>query len=413
MILVKPVLYCFLILTFLVACSSNQTTSNASPTETVAEPTSLPFVSAIPDIKNARLIQIAGGFERPLFLTHAGDGSGRLFVVEQTGSVHIIQDGEVLDAPFLDVSELVGTRLDLSDPENSSENGLLGLAFHPDYHENGYFFIYYTDQNLNSLLARYQVSETNPNLADPESGQEILSAFQPYYNHNGGMLAFGPDGYLYLGLGDGGEEATEMNSQMLDTLLGSILRLDVTVAETAGYSIPPDNPFVDLDDARPEIWAYGLRNPWRFSFDRVTGDLWIGDVGAWQYEELNFQAADSTGGENYGWPHWNAILKQSEELSYEETSPPIFVYPHDLGLSIIAGYVYRGNAIIDLFGVFLFGDFGSGRIWTIYRREDGGWQVNEYIDTIINISSFGEDEDGELYIVDYSSGSIWKFVPRE
>ena len=413
MILVKPVLYCFLILTFLVACSSNQTTSIASPTETVAEPTPLPFVSAIPDIRNARLIQFAGGFERPLFLTHAGDDSGRLFVVEQTGSVHIIQDGEVLDVPFLDVSQLVGTRLDLSDPENSSENGLLGLAFHPDYHENGYFFIYYTDQNLNSLLARYQVSETNPNLADPESGQEILSAFQPYYNHNGGMLAFGPDGYLYLGLGDGGEEATEMNSQMLDTLLGSILRLDVTVDETAGYSIPPDNPFVDLDGARPEIWAYGLRNPWRFSFDRMTGDLWIGDVGAWQYEELNFQAADSTGGENYGWPHWNAILKQSEELSYEETSPPIFVYPHDLGLSIIAGYVYRGNAITDLFGVFLFGDFGSGRIWTIYRREDGGWQVNEYIDTIINISSFGEDGDGELYIVDYSSGSIWKFVPRE
>lgn len=413
MILVKPVLYCFLICMFLVACSANQTTSNASPTETVAEPTPLPFVSAIPDISNARLIQFAGGFERPLFLTHAEDGSGRLFVVEQTGSVHIIQDGEVLDVPFLDVSELVGTRLDLSDPENSSENGLLGLAFHPDYHENGYFFIYYTDLNLNSLLARYQVSETNPNRADPESGQEILSAFQPYYNHNGGMLAFGPDGYLYLGLGDGGEEATEMNSQMLDTLLGSILRLDVTVDETAGYSIPPDNPFVDLDGARPEIWAYGLRNPWRFSFDRMTGDLWIGDVGAWQYEELNFQAADSTGGENYGWPHWNAILKQSEELSYEETSPPIFVYPHDLGLSIIAGYAYRGNAIIDLFGVFLFGDFGSGRIWTIYRREDGGWQVNEYIDTIINISSFGEDEDGELYIVDYSSGSIWKFVPRE
>ena len=410
---IKPALYCFLILMFLVACSSDQTTSNASPTETVAEPTPLPFVSAIPDISNARLIQLAGGFERPLFLTHAGDGSGRLFVVEQTGSVHIIRDGEVLDAPFLNVSELVGTRLDLSDPENSSENGLLGLAFHPDYHENGYFFIYYTDQNLNSLLARYQVSETNPNIADPESGQEILSAHQPYYNHNGGMLAFGPDGYLYLGLGDGGEEATEMNSQMLDTLLGSILRLDVSVAEIAGYSIPPDNPFVDLDGARPEIWAYGLRNPWRFSFDRVTGDLWIGDVGAWQYEELNYQPADSAGGENYGWPHWNAILKQSEELSYEETSPPIFVYPHDLGLSIIAGYVYRGNAINDLFGVFLFGDFGSGRIWTIYRREDGGWQVNEYIDTIINISSFGEDEDGELYIVDYSSGSIWKFVPRE
>ena len=410
---IKPVLYCLLMLMFLVACSSNQTTSNVSPTETVAEPTPLPFVTAIPDAENVQLVQIAESFERPLFLTHAGDGSGRLFVVEQAGRIHVVQDDVVLPEPFLDVSQLVGTRLDLSDPEINTENGLLGMAFHPDYQDNGYFFIYYTDQNLNSVLARYQVSEANPNVADPGSGQEILTVLQPHHNHNGGMLTFGMDGYLYLGLGDGGSSSAEMNGQLLDTLLGGLIRLDVTVEEPAGYSIPPDNPFVGVAGARPEIWAYGLRNPWRFSFDRLTGDLWIGDVGAWQYEELNFQAADSSGGENYGWPYWNAIVKQSEELSFDETSAPIYIYRHDRGVAIIAGYVYRGEAVKDLYGVFLFGDFGSGQIWTIYRREDGGWQVNDYIDTEFYISSFGEDEEGELYVVDYFGGIIWKFVPQE
>ncbi len=370
-------------------------------------------VVQIPDAQNVQLTLVADGFHRPLFITHAGDGSGRLFVVEQTGFVHIIQDGKVLDESFLDVSHLVGTRVDLSDRDNNSENGLLGMAFHPNYQENGLFYIYYTDQNLNSALARYQISNANPNLADRESGQEILTAFQPYVNHNGGMLAFGPDGYLYLALGDGGADYSELNSQMLDTLLGSLIRLDVSVEETAGYSIPPDNPFVGVAGARPEIWAYGLRNPWCFSFDRMTGDLWIGDVGAWQFEELNYQPANSSGGENYGWPHWNALLKVRDILPLEKTSPPAFVYSHEHGVAIVAGYVYRGNAIADLYGVFLFSDFGSGRIWTIYPREVGGWYVNEYMHTEHFISSFGEDEEGELYIVDYSDGSIWKFVPRE
>ena len=214
-------------------------------------------VVQIPDAQNVQLTLVADGFHRPLFITHAGDGSGRLFVVEQTGFVHIIQDGKVLDESFLNVSQIVGTGLDLSDPDNNSENGLLGMAFHPNYQENGLFYIYYTDQNLNSVLARYQISNANPNLADRESGQEILTAFQPYVNHNGGMLAFGPDGYLYLALGDGGADYSELNSQVLDTLLGGLIRLDVSVEETAGYSIPPDNPFVGVAGARPEIWAYG------------------------------------------------------------------------------------------------------------------------------------------------------------
>ena len=371
------------------------------------------YAQTILDPDLIRFEKIADGFHRPVYLTHAGDGSGRLFVVEQTGFVHIIQDGEVLDEPFLDVSQHVGTRLDLTDPDNNTENGLLGMAFHPDYQENGYFFIYYTDLNLNSILERYQVSEADPNVADPKSGQEILNAFQPFFNHNGGMLTFGPDGYLYLGLGDGGADFTEMNSQILDTILGSILRLDVTVEEIAGYTIPPDNPFVDVEGARPEIWAYGLRNPWRFSFDRLTGDLWIGDVGAYQFEELNFQPADSSGGENYGWPHWRAFIKVRDVLPVEETSQPVFVYSHDHGVAIVAGYVYRGVAIPDLYGVFLFGDFGTGRIWTNSPREGGGWFVSEHVDTEFGISSFGEDEEGELYVVDYFKGNIWKITPNE
>ena len=290
------------------------------------------------------------------------------------------------------------------------------MAFHPNYRNSGYFFIYYTDLEGDSILARYQLSGADPNRADMESGQVVLKVDQPHKIHNGGMLAFGSDGYMYLALGDGGFGHSE-NGQQLNTLHGSILRLDVTVEETAGYSIPPDNPFVDKVDARPEIWAYGLRNPWRFSFDRISGDLWIGDVGDKAFEEVNYQLASSGGGENYGWADWEAFEFHGKigqlSVPFVMTSAPAFVYSHEHGVAITAGYVYRGDSIADLYGVFLFGDFGSGRIWTIYRREDGGWQVNEYMDTEHYISSFGEDEAGELYVVDYFAGSIWQFAPRE
>ncbi len=367
-------------------------------------------VVQIPDAQNVQLTLVADGFHRPLFITHAGDGSGRLFIVEQTGSIRILLDGNTMPEPFLDASDVADWLFSFDEEENYSENGLLGLAFHPNYEENGYFFIFYTDGEGDSVLERYRVSESDPNRADPESGQFILTVDQPDQVHNAGMLAFGPDGYLYVGLGDGGR-GHSANGQQLDTLLGSILRMDIHVEEKAGYSVPLDNPFVDVKDAQPEIWAYGLRNPWRFSFDRMTGDLWIGDVGAWQFEELNYQPANSGGGENYGWPHWNALLKVRDILPLEKTSPPAFVYSHEHGVAIVAGYVYRGDAITDLYGVFLFGDIGSGQIWTIYRREDGGWQVNDYMDTEHFISSFGEDEEGELYVVDYFEGSVWQFLP--
>ena len=413
----KPVIrvaHWIFLLCVLVACSTEESISSVLSTETAAEPTQLPFVTAIPDAGNVQFQLVADGFERPIYVTHAGDGSGRLFVVEQVGFIHVIQDGEVLEHPFLAVNHLAHWLFSFTPADNHSENGLLGMAFHPGYRENGIFYIYYTDREGNSALERYRVDETDPNRADLESGQVILTVDQPHQNHNGGMLAFGPDGYLYLALGDGGWGGNQReNGQRLDTLLGSILRIDVNTEGVADYRIPADNPFVDEEEAQPEIWAYGLRNPWRFSFDRATGDLWIGDVGETDWEELNYQPANSAGGENYGWADWEALAAVPESIALEETSPPAFFYSHEHGIAITAGYVYRGDAIADLYGVFLFGDFGSGRIWTIYRREDGGWQVNEYMETEYNISSFGEDEAGELYVVDYFGGSIWKFVSKE
>ena len=391
------------------ACAPQESSSQ----ESISQESS--FVAAIPDAQNVQLTLIADGFDRPLFVTHAGDGSGRLFVVEQTGRIRIVQDGNTLPEPFLNASDVADWLFTFDENTNWSENGLLGLAFHPNYAENGYFFIYYTDREGDSALVRYQVSEVDPNRADPDSGQIILTVDQPHRNHNGGMLAFDPDGYLYLGLGDGGFAGDPCDhGQRRDELLGSILRLDVGVSDVADYSVPPDNPYVGNDLAKPEIWAYGLRNPWRFSFDRVTGDLYIGDVGQSRWEEINYQPANSAGGENYGWKAYESLTQYDEktELALDETALPAFVYSHNEGISITAGYVYRGDGIADLYGVFLFGDFGSGRIWTIYRREDGGWQVNEYMDTEHFISSFGEDEAGELYLVDYFTGSVWQFLPR-
>src|SRR5918998_877978 len=236
---------------------------------------------------------VADGFDQPVQVVDPGDGSRRLFVVEQPGRIRIIHDGQVVPEPFLDITDLVGC---------CGERGLLGLAFHPDYAKTGDLFVNYTDHNGDTVVARYQVSTADPNRADPASAETILAVDQPAANHNGGLLLFGPkDGHLYIGLGDGGG-GNGQNGQDLSTLLGKILRIDVKgTSADAPYGIPPDNPFVDQPEARPEIWVLGVRNPWRFSFDRVTGDLWIGDVGSATYEEVNYQPAASPGGENYGW----------------------------------------------------------------------------------------------------------------
>ena len=316
---------------FAVACASHDSSSPESSSRAESESPRPAFVASIPDAQNVQLTLIVDGFDRPLFLTHAGDGSGRLFVVEQTGSIRILLDGDILPEPFLDASDVADWLFSFDEEENYSENGLLGLTFHPNYEENGYFFIYYTDGEGDSALARYRVSAADPNRADADSGQVILAVDQPHEWHNGGMIAFGPDDYLYLGLGDGGKwDDIFQNGQNLQTLLAALLRLDVGIGEVADYRIPPDNPFVGDDSALPEIWAYGLRNPWRFSFDRVTGDLYIGDVGQAKWEEINFQPASSSGGENYGWDSFESLSRfnfksfcHSRKLQYRLSYIPI------------------------------------------------------------------------------------------
>lgn len=358
-----------------------------------------------PLVANVALTKIASGFHRPLYVTHAGDGSGRLFLVEQSGKIWIMNNGAKSAQPFLDVSRLI-TPAALTN--QYTEQGLLGLTFHPDYIDNGAFFINYTDVNQATVVARYQVSLSNPDFADANSGQIIFHLQQPYVAHNGGHIAFGPDGYLYVALGDGGDANDPLGAgQNRQLLLGSILRIDVDGAPP--YTIPPDNPFVSDDAARDEIWSYGWRNPWRFSFDRVTGDMYIGDVGQREWEEISFESVDSIGGANYGWNVFEGNhLFAGGEAEYHAS--PIFVYGHSHGCSVTGGYVYRGEAIPDLEAVYLFGDYCSGRIWVTWRDPDFAWSAAEFMQTGFKISSFGEDEAGELYVIDYR-GDLYRFDP--
>lgn len=359
---------------------------------------------APPTAESVQLETVVDNLIRPLYVTHAGDGSNRLFILEQRGRIYVYQ-GSALTI-FMDISGRVSEE---AGGVNYTERGLLGMAFHPNYTENGTFFLNYTDRNGNTVIARYQVS-ADPNVADANSAEIIFTLNQPYPNHNGGHMTFGDDGYLYVALGDGGLFGDPLSAgQNPETLLGSILRLDVDT-ET-GYAIPEDNPFV-VGGGAPEVWAYGLRNPWRFSFDRATGDMYIADVGQNQWEEVNFEPADSLGGLNYGWNAYEATHVYSGNAANGEVVIPIAEYDHSLGNSITGGYVYRGEALPDLQGVYLYGDFGQGRIWYAHRDPEGNWQYAQWFDTDYNISSFGEDEAGELYLVNYR-GSVLKLVPTE
>lgn len=363
-----------------------------------------------PSVHNIKLTTIASGFNRPLFATHAGDGSGRLFVVEQSGEIWIVQGRIRSEVPFLDVSSWISPSA-LTD--NHTEQGLLGLAFHPDYKSNGDFFISYTDYNGDTVVARMQVSSHDPDIADTTSSEVILFLPQPHKSHNGGHIAFGPEGYLYISLGDGaaiaGGPGDPMGTgQNRQNLLGSLLRINVD--KGFPYAIPADNPFINESGLRGEIWAYGFRNPWRFSFDRATGDMYISDVGQYRWEEVNFEPADSMGGVNYGWNVYegNEVFAGGEAPNY---SPPVFVYGHEHGCSVSGGYVYRGEAIQDLNGVYLFGDWCSGKVWAAWRGLGFNWRVIELLDLDMSISSFGEDEAGELYLIDYGRGKVVRFDP--
>lgn len=366
------------------------TVSAAAAQETITPPSADDFT----------LVTVAEGFRRPIYVTGAGDGSGRLFVVEQFGAIYIIQDGEVLDTPFLDVSDLITT--------GGNEQGLLGLAFHPNYEENGYFYVNYSFRDGgDTIVARYSVSADDPNVADPNSEVVLLRVDQPAPNHNGGCMQFGLDGYLYIGMGDGGAAGDPWNNgQNPFALLGSLLRIDVDGGNP--YGIPADNPFADGVDGAPEVWAYGLRNPWRFSFDRETGDLYVGDVGQNTYEEVNFVPA-GVGGVNFGWNLYEGLHPYSGAPAPSDVVMPFAEYAHNQGQSVTGGYVYRGSLVPELQGIYLYADFASGRLWYAYRDATGTW-INDVLSprTGHTISSFGEDDDGELYITSFS-GAVLRF----
>lgn len=350
-------------------------------------------------------VPVFSGLREPLFVTHAGDGTGRVFIVGRWGTIWVA--GGNLGAPevFLDITGIVRG--------NHGEQGLLGLAFAPDYPASGRFYVYYTDKEARQVVARYRVS-ADPNRADPASGEPLLVMPDRAPNHNGGMLAFGPDGYLYIGTGDeGGSGDTYRNGQNLTSLLGKILRIDVSVAE--GYAIPPDNPFVGVEGARPEIWAWGLRNPWRFSFDRLTGDLFIGDVGQASWEEIDYHPFGTGTGANHGWPIMEATHcypPNTSECPSDGLTLPIAEYSHADGCSVTGGYVYRGSAEPLLVGRYLFGDLCSGRIWAL-DRSSAGWTMQELVNTSITVASFGEDEAGELYVADVYNDTVYRLTTSD
>ena len=373
-------------------------TATATPTTT---PTPLSPVAAI-----ALEPVISEGLSQPTFLTHAFDD--RLFVVEQAGLIRIIENGQLLETPFLDVTGRVGSL--------SSEPGLLGLAFHPNYATHGApgegtFYVNYTDLGGDTHVARFSVLPGDPNRADPESEVQYLFVDQPFPNHNGGMVAFGPDGYLYVGMGDGGSANDPLNAgQDRMNLLGKILRLDVDTAADA-YTIPESNPFAGASAALSEIWAYGVRNPWRFSFDRASGDLYMADVGQNEWEEVNFQPAASAGGENYGWRIMEGThCFQTDPCNQGGLESPIFEYNHAEGCSITGGYVYRGALHPGLTGNYFVADFCMGTIWRLLPQENR-WLADVVLESDLIISSFGEGVNGELYVLNYGTGGVYRIVP--
>ena len=350
-------------------------------------------------------------FTRPVDLQYAGDGSNRLFVVEQQGIIRVFENNPNVPGStiFLDIRSRV--------QDSGNEQGLLGLAFHPDYINNGYFYVNYTAANPNrSVISRFKVSELDSNIALADSELVLLEYNQPYSNHNGGQIAFGPnDGYLYIAVGDGGSYGDpECNAQNRSTLLGAILRIDVDGTSALGnYSIPADNPFYNNSQGfREEIYAYGLRNPWRFSFDPVTGWLWAADVGQSLWEEVDL----IVNGGNYGWRtfegnHCYNSPWPCDSLPCDTTGleMPIWEYSHNVGQSITGGFVYRGILVPELVGKYVYADFVSGRIWTLEYSGTGNPVNQELFDTSLQIASFGKDADGELYICAFD-GKIYHFV---
>jgi len=366
----------------------------------------LSFFACISHGQDLKLKSFANGYDQPVGLENAGDH--RLFVIEQAGVIQIIDSsGTKNTKPFLDIRAKVYNR--------GNEQGLLGLAFHPQYTENGLFVLNYTKSGGTTVIAAYQVSN-DADIADPNSEKVLLEIDQPYANHNGGGIAFGPDGYLYIGMGDGGWAGDpKKTGQDKKSLLGKMLR--IKVEENGSYSIPKDNPFAGNSDYLPEIWAMGVRNPWRFSFDSFNGDLWIADVGQDKWEEIDFQSGKSNGGENYGWRcrEGNHDYLPGDCPSGTVLIDPVYEYANNNseGCSVTGGYVYRGTQYASLFGAYLFTDFCTGNIW-LTRKKNGKFNTT-LVDQFKrnNYSSFGKDVNGELYLCERETGNIVKLVVSE
>ncbi len=344
---------------------------------------------------------VANNINSPIAITHAGDKSGRLFITTQGGQILIFDGNQSLPQPFLDISSQI---------TSGFERGLFSVAFHPNYSSNGFFYVDYTDSNGNTVVSRFSVS-SNPQLADSSSESILLTIDQPFSNHNGGQLQFGNDGFLYISTGDGGSSNDPNNrGQDLGDLLGKILRIDVDSGSP--FAIPSSNPFVGTAGAREEIWAYGLRNPWRFSFDRETHDMFIGDVGQGDIEEIDFQSASSSGGENYGWRlmEGSNCFNPSSNCNDGSLVLPVLEYNHDGGdCSVTGGYRYRGKRYPKMNGVYFYGDFCTGIIRGATLNSTNTWDTRDLLDSSISISAFGEDENGELYVADVqSNGAIYR-----
>ena len=384
--------------------------------------------------KNLSSVLIADGYKKPVFITSYPNNAKLLYIVEQAGLIKLINDGKKLSRPFFDINKRV-----VNPNRPGDERGLLGFAFHPNHTNNGKFYINYMDNDGNTIVSEFS---TNSELrANHKSERIILKLKQPYGNHNGGDIQFGPDGYLYISIGDGGKAGDPLNAgQDLSSLFGKIIRIDI---EQEPYGIPKSNPFFGQKDKREEIWAWGLRNVWRFSFDKQTGDKYLADVGQNKWEEVNFEPASSKGGLNYGWRimEANHCYDPKENCPTEGLIKPIIEYPNDAnhpafafriieelsfsetdveGCSVTGGYVYRGQKIKSMQGQYIFGDYCSGNIWTLKvvngkainfknRTEEiniGGGEFTTYI------SSFGQDSDGEIYIIDYNGG-IYKLIESD
>ncbi len=372
------------------------------------------------------MVKLIDGLEKPVAISTRTSDSEYLYIAEQSGVVQIAIDNIVQKTPFLDISKQVHQPMYPGD-----EQGLLGIALHPEYTENGYVFVNYVNRDGFTIISKFNSTDT---IAYPETEQLIFKIKQPYSNHNGGHLAFGPDGYLYIGLGDGGSAGDpENNAQNLNSFFGKMIRIDIDSPSEKSYSIPIDNPFVEKVNSKPEIWAYGLRNPWRYSFDKFTGDMYIGDVGQNNWEEVDFQHSESPGGINYGWNimEGNHCFLE-DDCDHSDLVQPIYEYPNNAnylktligmnqnkqdGCSITGGYVYRGNNISAMYGKYVFGDYCTGKVWSFRYSDNKITEFENHTSDIMNsmdknsfyLSTFGQRENGEFLLVDYS-GIIYEII---